>query len=483
MTSDTLQTIAGVLGNVLEWYDFAIYGFFSDTLAQVFFPPHQNGHDNLVYSYLVFGGAFVMRPMGGIITGHIGDKHGRKRALVFSLSCMAVPTVAMGLLPTYDQVGGWSTALLVLCRLLQGFSVGGQLPSSVVYILEARPKEHWGYYGSFIAFANGLGAILGNLVGALLRTLLTDDQLVQWGWRVAFFTGTAIVPAVAFLQIYGGESNPNEGRFGDTAGEVEEEGGRRRQEAGGGEDQQGHGEEEEEAMLSSSRLSTSIQNNPLAQSLKRDNWIALLTSFLTPMLGGAGFYLTFVWMAVYMTTLISNPISNAFWINLLASICGFKVTTIAAGYLSDRIGRNLVMSVGAVSVAIFAPIFLWIISWGKPVDAFFAQWALGVLLSLFTGPLFAWMTEQFPPKVRLTSAALGYNLGICLSSGFTPAIATALVRDFGPVAPGAIYPFFAILALIGMYLSTKIDRRGDKEQTIAALDEDDSKAQPLLEIS
>mmetsp|Transcript_30798 Transcript_30798/g.56997 ORF Transcript_30798/g.56997 Transcript_30798/m.56997 type:complete len:209 (-) Transcript_30798:1335-1961(-) len=145
---DTVQTIAAYFGNAAEWYDFAIYGFFSDTIAQVFFPPSSAGHANLVMSYIVFGCAFFIRPLGGIITGHIGDKLGRKRAVVFSLCCMTFPTVAMGCLPTYEQVGGWSTALLVFCRMLQGFSVGGQLPSSLVYTLETKPKEHWGYYGS-----------------------------------------------------------------------------------------------------------------------------------------------------------------------------------------------------------------------------------------------------------------------------------------------------------------------------------------------
>jgi MHS family proline/betaine transporter-like MFS transporter len=152
MANNNLQTISGILGNVLEWYDFGIYGFFSDTISQVFFPPE--GIHNLVFSYLIFGAAFLMRPMGGLITGHIGDVHGRKRALVFSMLFMTIPTVAMGFLPTYQQVGGWSTVLLALCRCLQGFSVGGQLPSSVVYTLEMKPKEHWGFYGSLIGVSS-----------------------------------------------------------------------------------------------------------------------------------------------------------------------------------------------------------------------------------------------------------------------------------------------------------------------------------------
>lgn len=132
-----LQTIAGVLGNVLEWYDFALYGFFSDIIGQVFFPPNQ---DNLLLSYIVFGGAFVARPFGGLIAGHVGDKHGRKRALVMSMISMSVPTFLMGCLPGYSVIGGWSTVLLVICRLAQGLSVGGQLPASVVYTVETKPK-------------------------------------------------------------------------------------------------------------------------------------------------------------------------------------------------------------------------------------------------------------------------------------------------------------------------------------------------------
>jgi len=448
MSNDTFQTIAGVLGNVLEWYDFGIYGFFSDTIAEVFFPPTNSGHQNLIYSYLVFGGAFVMRPMGGMITGHIGDMHGRKRALVFSLFSMTIPTVAMGFLPTYEQVGGWSTALLVICRLLQGFSVGGQLPSSVVYTLERKPKEHWGFYSSIICFANGMGGILGNLVGALLRTLLTDDQLLSWGWRVAFFTGILIAPVAVFLHLYGAEHNPNEGEF-DSHEEEE-------------------ADEQEQSIMSS--ISSSLQrNSPLKEALRRENWPALFSSFLTPMLAGAGYYITFVWMAIYMDTLLDPPVAGAFWVNLLATITGYNTTAIGAGWLSDRYGRNKIMALGAVLVGAIAPIMVYIISWGRTWDAFAAQWFLGVLLSLFTGPGYAWLIEKFPPKVRLTSAALGYNLGICLSAGFSPAVATQLVHSFGPVAPGAIYPFFAILALIGMLVSTKVHKEGEKEYTDPAV--------------
>lgn len=139
-----------------------------------------------------------------------------------------------------------------------------------------------------------------------------------------------------------------------------------------------------------------------------------------------------------METLLNPPVNGAFWINLLATVCGHLWTSVLAGWMSDRVGRYKMMIIGTLSVGSVAPVMLWIISWGTSVDAFWAQWAIGVLLSLFTGPMFSWLPEQFPPKVRLTSASLGYNFGLSLSAGFSPAIATALVHGFGPVAPGAL---------------------------------------------
>eukprot|EP00985_Skeletonema_marinoi_P019030 scaffold10773_cov102-Skeletonema_marinoi.AAC.1 len=209
--TNQIQTIAGVLGNVLEWYDFALYGFFSDIIAQVFFPP---GQDNLLLSYIVFGGAFVARPFGGLIAGHIGDKHGRKRALVMSMISMSIPTFVMGCLPGYDVIGGWSTALLIICRLAQGLSVGGQLPASVVYTVETKPRA-------------GAGSMLGNLVGAFLRQFLTDAQLLSWGWRIPFLSGILMAAVAGLLQAVGEEHNPNEAEYSthensSSIGEVEE---------------------------------------------------------------------------------------------------------------------------------------------------------------------------------------------------------------------------------------------------------------------
>eukprot|EP00580_Thalassiosira_gravida_P018518 CAMPEP_0201671906 /NCGR_PEP_ID=MMETSP0494-20130426/31038_1 /ASSEMBLY_ACC=CAM_ASM_000839 /TAXON_ID=420259 /ORGANISM="Thalassiosira gravida, Strain GMp14c1" /LENGTH=489 /DNA_ID=CAMNT_0048153407 /DNA_START=173 /DNA_END=1642 /DNA_ORIENTATION=- len=456
--NDMLQTIAGVLGTVLEWYDFAIYGYFSDTIAQVFFPLANNSHDsyrNLILSYIVFGSAFVMRPIGGIVTGHIGDKLGRKRALVFALFSMILPTVGMGFLPTYEQVGGWSTALLVICRMLQGFSAGGQLPSSLVYTLENKPKEHWGYYGSFVNMAANFGCMLGNLMVAIIRQVLNDDQLLRWGWRAAFISGISVLPVAIYVRLYGKEHNPNEAVYNDDDGTTKSG---ESEEHDSNEQQAGVGIYGRASPAASSSLQLQ-QKHPLREATKRENLPSLLSASLVPMLYGGGYYISVVWMAIFMEKLIDPPVNGAFWVNLVNNIFGLLGVSFLAGWLSDYVGRVRTMVFGAITASIAGPFMVYIISQGNTVNALFAQFALCCFVSLYSGPSLTWLVETFPPHVRLTSVALGFNVGMCISSGFAPAVATAMVTVF-PSAPGFLYTIFGVLGLIGMSIPRKVHQGG-----------------------
>lgn len=174
------QTLAGVAGNILEWYDFAVFGYFGDIIGDVFFPK-QEGNAATMEAFMLFGGAFLMRPIGGVLLGYLGDVYGRKQALTTSIFLMAFPTFAMGCLPSFERVGYLSTALLIFTRLLQGMSVGGQLMSSLVFTLENVPRSQWGLYGSFVFATGNFGVLLGGLVGAALRQNLTHEQLVTFG--------------------------------------------------------------------------------------------------------------------------------------------------------------------------------------------------------------------------------------------------------------------------------------------------------------
>ena len=374
-----------------------------------------------------------MRPIGGITLGHFGDKYGRKQAVVPSLFMMSFFTFLLGCLPTYEQIGGWSTALLVMCRLFQGVSVGGQLPATLMYTVEMRPRKHWGYYGSLVMCGANVGTLVGNIVGAIIRSALTDDQLYSWGWRIPFLTGILNGLVAWFLHCKGKDHHPNRGVY----------------------DHEDNDENEN---------SNPCEKFPLKNVIKKDNLPALLSATLTPMLFGAGFYTSFVWMATYMQILLKPGIENAFWVNAMALLFGVVLILPLTGMLSDRIGRNYTMTCGAITLGIFGPLLFWVISRGEAVSAFFAQWMIGVLLSVFGGPMNAWLVEKFPPNVRLTSAALGYDLAHCTASAFSPLIATVLVEKVGSVAPAAIYPFFAVVAIIGMLISTKIHQEGGIEE-------------------
>lgn len=256
-------TIAGVMGNVLEWYDFALFGFFADIIGLNFFPPSNDDNKTTTQAFVLFGAAFVMRPLGGLLIGAYGDKHGRKAALTRSLFLMAIPTTIMGLLPTYAQIGITSTILLCLCRLVQGISVGGQLPASLVYTVEQRPRSHWGYYGSLPMVAANIGTLLGNLCAALLRELLTEAQLVAWGWRLPFLSGILIAGVALYLQKYGTNQDalPPPSTTPVAAG--------------------------------AAAAAPSPPPSPIKAAFRKGNRIALLSTCLVPMIWSSGFYGTY----------------------------------------------------------------------------------------------------------------------------------------------------------------------------------------------
>ena len=195
-----IKTFAGLAGNILEWYDFAIFAYFSDILSDVFFPPNQEGHAALVETFAVFGGAFLMRPIGGMMMGYIGDKYGSRKALTISIFLMAFPTFAMGCLPGYSSIGSLAIVLLTLVRLLQGLSVGGQLMSSLVSTLERHPKAKWGLYGSYVMASANLGTLLGGTIAMILRRSLTAEELQTWGWRIPFLSGIFVSVSGFYLR-------------------------------------------------------------------------------------------------------------------------------------------------------------------------------------------------------------------------------------------------------------------------------------------
>lgn len=206
--------------------------------------------------------------------------------------------------------------------------------------------------------AANIGTLLGNLVGALLRTVLTDEQLLNWGWRIPFWSGLLISCVAVYLRLYGEEHHPNEGHY----------------------DNENSGSQEQ-----------SLPKYPIREAVRRENLTALIAATLTPMLWGAGFYLSFVWMAIYMSELIDEPLESAFWINSISLLLGVIVPVPLAGWLSDRCGRARTMVIGALGLGGLGPVLLYVISRGHAFQACLCQICIGWLLSLFGGPMGAWL--------------------------------------------------------------------------------------------
>jgi len=414
----TLTTIAAVAGNILEWYDFGLFGMFSDIIGDVFFAP-QEGFAGIVESFTVFGAAFIFRPIGGMIIGYIGDKYGRKKALELSIFLMAVPTFSLGLLPSYAQVGWISTALLILVRCLQGVSFGGQLTSSLLFTVSAYPRSQWGFYGSLVFATGSIGAVIGTLVAFIMRENMSMESLRSWGWRLPFLSGIVVAFSAIYLKYYC--------------------------------------EEDRTPVMRGTQQQQEKVKNPVKESFAPRNRRTLLSCVLVVSLCSAGGYVTSVWLPIYMDRMLDPPVPHAFGITCLANFLANVISPPIFGMLSDKYGTIRLMTIAACILAVVGPVMIRVIGLGSAPLAFAAQTTLGCLVSMWNAPMTAWLALSFPENIRLTAVSIGYNIALATVGGFSPAIATIMVDHLGKYSPGYIYTAVSVAGLIGLYLAPRLN--------------------------
>ncbi|GLZ51561.1 MFS transporter [Actinomycetospora sp. NBRC 106378] len=400
---------ACIIGNVLEYFDFALYGFFAVVVGKQFFP-EASPSSQLLSSLAVFGVAFLMRPLGGLVFGIIGDRAGRRLSLSISVAVMGVATALIGVLPTYATIGVAAPVLLVLLRCVQGVSVGGEWGASSAYLIETAPPGRRGIRGSFPSMAAAFGLVGGSLLALVLSLLLSTEQLGSWGWRIPFLVAAPL------------------GLFGVWI--------RRRLE-----DTPVFQELERRADLPRARV---------RDAFRRDQARAILVTFCFSWICGVGLYFLGSYVINFLTATVKVPQLTAVLLTG-AGLLVYAALCPIAGRLSDRFGRRRTVLFGCLGHTVLGiPMFL-LMSTGDPVAIIVALLVFGVIQAPINANTSLILIELFPAATRLTSGSVGFNLGVGAPSGFGPLVAAALVVGTGLTwAPGIFLA--AVAAICGLVL-------------------------------
>lgn len=390
------------IGNALEWFDFAIYGYLASVLGQLFFP-NLDPYVALLSSYGVFAAAFLMRPIGAILFGHLGDKWGRKKALILSLMGMALATVIMGLLPVYDQMGVWAPFALIICRLIQGLSLGGEYSGSVILLTEHAPPHRKSFFSTWADMGSSIGMIVASLTILLLNACLRDDELLAWGWRLPFLTSF-------FLAIIGY-------RFRRTLTETPE-------------------------FLAEGVKRLAWPLRVIFQKYKRR--LLLSTGFL--MVNCAGYYLLIVFIP--NQNLPNYPKLYGSMITLFSLIIMMPAMILGA-IVSDRIGQIRCLLGGYISCMVLAFPLLYTAKYASFSSQLILQGLFAASLGFCFGPRSSFAALVFPTSIRFSAIALSYNVGNALFGGTAPLVCALLIEYTGTVLSPAVYIVATSLLSIG----------------------------------
>ncbi|MGL4967637.1 MAG: MFS transporter [Inquilinus sp.] len=403
-------------GNFLEMYDFMVYGYYAAYIAKAFFPTDSE-FASLMLSLGTFGAGFLMRPIGALVLGAYIDRHGRRSGLLLTLGLMAVGTLTIGLLPGYDTLGLLAPVLVLLGRLLQGFSAGVELGGVSVYLAEIATPGHKGFYASWQSGSQQVAVIVAALLGVLLSTLLPPDQVALWGWRVPLLVGCLIVPLIFLLR---------------------------------------------RSLQETEAFQARAHNRPTVLQILRslaDNWAVVLLGMMLVTMTTVSFYL----ITAYTPTFGNQALHLASIDSLTVTLC-VGITNLIwlplSGALSDRIGRTPILVVCTLLMLVTAyPAMLWLVdapSFGRLLEV--ELW-LSFLYGSYNGAMIPFLTEIMPEDVRTSGFSLAYSLATATFGGFTPAVCTWLIHATGNSAMPGLWVSFAALCGLAATLLTVRGRR------------------------
>jgi MHS family proline/betaine transporter-like MFS transporter len=398
--------VGAAIGNTVEWFDFATYSFLAVTLAAVFFPPN-DPTAALLSTFAIFAAAFFVRPLGGLFFGPLGDRIGRQRVLATVIILMSLSTFVIGLLPSYATIGVWAPLLLVIARCLQGFSAGGEFGGASTFLAEYSPDERRGFLVSWLEFSTLIGFMLGSVLVLFLSTVLPEDVLISWGWRIPFLLAGPLGIVGLYIRL----------RLEDTP--------------------------EFRALEETGEVSQS----PFRETFV-ENWKQILQVGGLVIIQNIGFYVVLSYMTTYFQDPLGFSPTAASLSTTITLLVGMALIP-PLGALSDRIGRKPLLLASCIGYAVLTyPLFL-LLNMGNLFAAILAQVALGALLAVFISTSIAALTELFPTRVRYGGFSIGYNFSVAIFGGSSPYLAQYLVSTTGnPLSPAFIVIGGAVATLL-----------------------------------
>lgn len=412
--------VASLVGSSIEWFDYFLYGTVAALVFNQLFFVNEDPTIGLLLSYASFALAFFIRPFGGVIFSHIGDRIGRKKTLVLTLSLMGVATFGMGLLPTYQAVGIWAPILLITLRLVQGLGIGGEWGGALLLAVEYAPAEKRGLFGAIPQMGVTIGMLLGTIALSIM-TQLPESAFMTWGWRLPFIFSALLVFFGLWIR-KGIDETP-------SFKKVKESG--------------------------------EVPKLPIVETLK-NYWREVLIAVGAKVVETAPFYIFSTFVVSYATSNLGFSRTATLTAVMTATI----ITTILIpfmGKLSDTIGRKKLFIVGTIGMALFAFPYFWLLQQKSVLLLIVATViGLGVIWAPITAVLGTMFSEIFDAKIRYTGITLGYQIGAALAGGTAPLVATALLNRFNnSYVPVAIYIIFASLLSLAAIWAVK-DRSNQK---------------------
>ena len=408
--------IASLTGSSIEWFDYFLYGTAAALVFNKIFFPMVDPVIGLILSYLSFSLTFFIRPIGGVLFAHIGDRIGRKKTLVLTLSLMGGATVTIGLLPTYDMIGMWAPALLILMRIIQGMGIGGEWGGALLLAYEYAPEKRKGFFGSIPQAGVTIGMLMATFIVSLM-TLFTEDDFLSWGWRIPFLLSSILVLIGLWIRK----------------------------------------DIDETPDFQKVKKSGQVAKAPLRDTLKH-HWREVLIAAGLKVVETAPFYIFSTFVVSYATTTLTYQKSQA----LEAVTLGALVATIMIplmGLLSDKIGRQRMYAVSVFVLGLFIVPWFMLLNTGTTWGIVLATViAFGVLWAPVTAVLGTLCSEIFSANVRYTGITLGYQLGAALAGGTAPLIATGLLAKYdGDWVPVAWYlAVTVVISLIAIFCASRI---------------------------